>query len=483
MSISSLFDQLSADAIGIEWPRALTGETATIFSTLFDLERTERLPPDALARLQAVQLDRLLRHASAQVPFYADRLKAAGYRAGKTAAAEIWPAIPILTRSDIQEAGDRLRAKSFPKSHGAVQERSTSGSTSRPVRIATTQYTSFLWTCANMRDRLWHDIDLGGTLVLLTDGARKMGRQPFVELGSWSLEAASLRRAGKQFKVNPSLQIGDLVRTIRKIHPAYIQTRPSQLNLLIKQCETSGERFAGLRAIFCLSEIVTDTLRQACRDILGAPIIDCYSCAEMGYLALQCPEAGHLHVQSEMVHVEILRADGQPCASGETGRVVATSLHNYAMPLIRYEIGDEAEVGAACACGRGLPVIQKVLGRTQDYLKLRSGQLVRADTHHYAIARIAPIIEFQIVQRSLERLEIRLVARRPLDEGRDRAAQSHPCAAGRGDVRGRCHPLRVDRAAGLGQVPTVPLRGRLTSSPRACAGRRSNETRGAMPPS
>ena len=267
-----------------------------------------------------------------------------------------------------------------------------------------------------MRDRMWHDIDLGGTMVLLTDGARKLAKQPFVELGSWSLDAASLRRPGKQFKVNPSLKIGDLVRTIRKLDPTYIQTRPSQLNLLIKECETSGERFGGLRSVFCLSEVVTDTLRQACRDILGVPIIDCYSCAEMGYLALQCPEAGRLHVQSEMVHVEILGADDTPCAPGETGRVVATSLHNYAMPLIRYEIGDEAVAGAACACGRSLPAIEKVLGRTQDYLKLRSGQSIRADTHHYAIARIPPVIEFQIVQRTLDRLEIRLVARRPLDE-------------------------------------------------------------------
>ena len=416
MSISSLFDQLSADAVGIEWPRTLTGDTASMFSTLFDLERTERLRPAELERLQNVQLERLLRHAATQVPFYADRLRAAGFRAGKTPVATIWNAIPILTRTDIQAAGDRLRAKSFPKSHGPTRERSTSGSTSRPVRIATTQYTSFHWTCLNMRDRMWHNVDLAGTLVLLTDGARKMGKQPFVELGSWSLDVTSLRKAGKQFKVNPSLEIGALVRIIRRIDPAYIQTRPSQLNLLLKQCETSGERFAGLRAVFCLSEVVTETLRQACRDILGVAIIDCYSCAEMGYLALQCPEEGRLHVQSEMVHIEILGADDRPCAPGETGRVVATSLHNYAMPLIRYEIGDEAEVGATCDCGRSLPVIQKVLGRTQDYLKLRSGQSVRADTRHYAIARIPPIIEFQLVQRSLERIEVLLVTRRPLDE-------------------------------------------------------------------
>ena len=342
-----------------------------------------------------------------------------GYRAGKTPAAEIWNAIPILTRTDIQEAGDRLRAKSFPKSHGAVQERSTSGSTSLPVRVAATQLTNFHWSCLNMRDRMWHDIDLGGTLVLLTDGARKMAGQPSMELGSWSLDAASLKRPGKQFKINPSLPIADIVRTIRKIDPTYIQTRPSQLNLLIKECETSGERFRGLHAVFCLSEVVTDTLRQACREILNVPILDCYSCAEMGYLALQCPEAGRLHVQSEMVHVEILTAGNQRCAPGETGRVVATSLHNYAMPLIRYEIGDEAEAGAPCECGRGLPVIGQVLGRTQDYLKLRSRAV---DTsRHPPLRNRADLADHRVSDRATHAGSSRNPTCRETTAGRERS--------------------------------------------------------------
>ena len=417
MSISSLFDQLKPDTVGLEWPKVLTGETASVFSALFDLGRTERLPVEDLTNLQNAQLDRLLRHAAVQVPFYTERLRSAGYRAGKITAAEIWNAIPILTRADIREADSRLRAKSYPKSHGAIRLSTTSGSTNRPVSIATTELTAFQWTCINMRDRLWHDIDLGGTLVLLTDGGRKMAGQPFVERGSWSLDAASLRRPGKQFKINPTLKIAELVRTIRNIDPTYLQTRPSQLNLLLKECETSGERLSRLRAVFCVSEVVSETLRQDCADILGAPIIECYSCAEAGYLALQCPEAGRLHVQSEMVHVEVLGAGNTPCAPGETGRVVVTSLHNYAMPLIRYEIGDEAEVGPPCECGRSLPVIAKLLGRSQDYLKLRSGQLCRANTHHTKIAKLSAVVEFQVIQRALGRLEILLVSRRSLDEG------------------------------------------------------------------
>ena len=81
-----------------------------------------------------------------------------------------------------------------------------------------------------------------------------------------------------------------------------------------------------------------------------------YSCEEAGYIALQCPQAEHYHCQSESVLVEVLDDEGRPCTPGQVGKVVLTALHNFAMPLIRYENQDYAEVGPPCACGRGLPV-------------------------------------------------------------------------------------------------------------------------------
>ena len=88
-----------------------------------------------------------------------------------------------------------------------------------------------------------------------------------------------------------------------------------------------------------------------------------YTCQEAGYLALQCPDYPHFHVQSENVLLEVVDDVGQPCGPGEVGRVLITSLNNFATPLIRYELGDYAEVGAPCPCGRGLPVLKRIMGR------------------------------------------------------------------------------------------------------------------------
>src|SRR3546814_2899792 len=119
----------------------------------------------------------------------------------------------------------------------------------------------------------------------------------------------------------------------------------------------------------CSSDLtVGDSVRQAVRQAWDLPVKDSYSSEEAGYLAIQCPEHEVYHAQSENVLLEVVDDDGRPCRPGEIGRVLITSLHNFATPLIRYELGDYAEVGAPCACGRGLPVIRRIVGRQRNRL-------------------------------------------------------------------------------------------------------------------
>lgn len=144
------------------------------------------------------------------------------------------------------------------------------------------------------------------------------------------------------------------------------------------------------------------------------PTSDVYSANEVGYVALQCPELGRYHVQAEDVLVEIIGDDGRTCGVGESGRVVVTSLHNFAMPLLRYELGDYATVGAPCGCGRGLPTIARVLGRTRNMVRLPEGRSAFPGFPLNALLRLPAIRELKMIQHSLEDLEIELVVSRPL---------------------------------------------------------------------
>jgi phenylacetate-CoA ligase len=130
---------------------------------------------------------------------------------------------------------------------------------------------------------------------------------------------------------------------------------------------------------------------------------------------LQCPTSEHYHVQSERHLVEILREDGTPCEAGEIGRVVITDLHNFATPILRYDIGDLAEVAPACPCGRGLPALARIVGRVRNML-LRPDGSTTYPVFTVACREAARYRDIQLVQLTREALRARVVPDGELDE-------------------------------------------------------------------
>jgi phenylacetate-CoA ligase len=199
----------------------------------------------------------------------------------------------------------------------------------------------------------------------------------------------------------------------------YLFTFPSNLRLILAHCRDAGITIPSLRSVWTFSEMVDDSTRALCREVLGVRIVHNYSSAETGYIALQCPECDAFHVQSEFVLFELLDEVGRACPPGQIGRVVITPLHNFAMPLLRYELGDEAEFGGPCPCGRGLPVLARIVGRIVDYLTLPFGRKRRLDYDHARLARIAPLREYQFIQHTRRRIEVLLVLARDLTPQED----------------------------------------------------------------
>ena len=111
--------------------------------------------------------------------------------------------------------------------------------------------------------------------------------------------------------------------------------------------------------------------------------------------------------------MEVLDDQGRACETGEVGQVVVTPLHNFAMPLIRYAIGDLAEVGGPCPCGRGLPVLTRVMGRQRTIVRLPNGERHLANFQDL-VKGFGQIVQFQVVRRAEEALEMKLVAKREL---------------------------------------------------------------------
>ena len=202
-----------------------------------------------------------------------------------------------------------------------------------------------------------------------------------------------------------------------RIQPHYLLTFPSLLPDLARECASQNVVLERLRHVRTVAEYVDPDVRTLCRKAWGVPVHDMYSAQEVGYIGLQCPAEEQYHLQSESVFVDVLRENGDPCAPGEVGRVVVTPLHNFAMPLIRYALGDYAEAGSPCSCGRGLPVLRRIFGRARNMLCLPNGERIWPRLGELRYVEILPIEQYQVVQKEVGRLEVRLVsARRGTEE-------------------------------------------------------------------
>ncbi|MCB1866351.1 MAG: phenylacetate--CoA ligase family protein [Chromatiales bacterium] len=372
------------------------------------------------AELRAQQFEKataLVEHAWRTVPWYRERLAIAGIRPGVPLTEADWLRIPILSRREVQALGFSLKSDDVPPSHGEVVENRSSGSTGTPVRALGTVYDALWFKAIELRFHLWHDRDFEKPLTTIRKRRWHTAAWPEGETYErWGDMATFPFPTGPRYALNTSASTAEQLDWLQRRPHHYLMSYPSNVRALALHCRETGAALAGMAQIITVGEVVPNELRELCREVFGAVITDGYSAMEVGQLALQCPEHEHYHVQSERLLVEVVDDDGQPCGPGQIGRVLVTPLLNYAMPLLRYALGDYAEVGALCECGRGLPVLTRILGRQRNTLITPDGGRYWPSFGTTTFLKVAPIVQHQFVQHSVERLEGRFVVKRPLTE-------------------------------------------------------------------
>ena len=402
-------------ASGITWPALPDAQAAQRLALLWQFEQTERWPADLLLQQQLQQLALVIDHAWRSAPFYRARLDAAGWQSGEVLTLAKLRALPLLTRRDIQDAGPALRSTAIPPQFGAVHENRTSGATGQPVQVSRTALDALLWQANTLRDHYWHQRDQSLKLAAIRALAPGIADAPQgITAAGWGAASEALRATGPSALLTLNTDVAAQAAWIRQHAPGYLLTYPSNLAALLVHFARAGERLPGLRAVLTVGETVSPALRVNCRNTLGVDIEDTYSSQELGYIALQCPVSGQYHVMAESVLVEVLDAAGNPCQPGATGRLVVSSLHNFATPLILSELHDHAVAGTPCACGRTLPTLAYIAGRERNMVRLPDGSTHWPLVGFHRFRDIAPVRQYQLVQRSLHSLEVRLVCDRAL---------------------------------------------------------------------
>jgi phenylacetate-CoA ligase len=372
------------------------GTLTTLLSTTpryAQLLRSQYWSTEDLLAYQKNRLEKTL-EAALRIPFYAARFEG---RPGP----EDLKNLPTFPRSDSHKLNQSVRSLFPPETHFISDN--SSGSTGMRAEFlfdASHQRSRFAARARYLRENGWSPIRRNGWIIYLPDCAADtelINCKLFIGTRVLSIFA--------DFKEQASW--------LRRLDPLYLYTFPSNLDPLLDIFEATGEKLPSLKRIFSGAEVLEDSLRQRVRRMLGVEMVDNYGSTE-AFMAWQCPE-GSYHVNAEHVLVEILHDDGKPAAPGEMGRVVLTTLENYLMPLVRYEIGDYAIAATGrCQCGRTLPLISRLEGRNINLFRTADNRLVSPYEVILRLKSRPELKQIQIVQKAIDRYILRCVPSGPL---------------------------------------------------------------------
>jgi phenylacetate-CoA ligase len=365
--------------------------------------RAASLDPEQLEGLAIKRLTAMLR-AAVRVPFYRRRLDAAGVGDDQLmmelCPRQVLEALAPGTKAELREAGGDvlLGGKVRPEWRSS----SSSGSTGEPFRVY-------------YEPRAWATLKI---LVKLR-ARTACGTRPTDKVALLEAVPPSDCRPGAGGRVarisilQPAARVG---AQLAAFAPDTVYGLPSALLEAGQELQSRGARLRA-RRIFTSGELLRPAVRLAIAEAFGAPVYDVYGSSETKEIAWECP-AGGMHINADVVRLEVLDDANRPVARGVEGNLVATLLLNRAMPLLRYRVGDRGSLLAErCACGHPFPLLGVVTGRRADMLVLDGGQRVSPYALTCAMERVGDVLRYQVTQLEPARLRVRAILAGDADRG------------------------------------------------------------------
>jgi phenylacetate-CoA ligase len=375
---------------------------------------------DQLASYQNGRLRALVRHAWERVPFYRRKFAAAGLDPRDIRTTADLARIPITTRTEMQDADPR-DVVAPPYDPERLRVSHTSGSAGQPLVIRRADFEDRLlrafWLRAMLRVGV-RPTDLVATIMKVRGRSMPSG---IAGLGLF-----------RSVMVDALLPREHVLAQLRDLQPDILRGYPGAIAWL---AGIAGGEIRP-RMVITGGETLTPVMAQQMREAFRAPVFNFYSSQEFNLIASECPAHGPLHVSSETVLVEILR-DGRVVEPGQEGELVATALCSFAMPFIRYRLGDWLMAGERrCACGAPHVCIRALEGRVMDQFHLPGGRVLHPYTLTVPLISATPWIRrYRIVQEQPDALAVEAIASRPPRPDELSAAEGILATAAGGSIR------------------------------------------------
>jgi phenylacetate-coenzyme A ligase PaaK-like adenylate-forming protein len=351
---------------------------------------------EELAAYQDKRIRKLVRHAFHRVPYYHDLFERHGCHPDEVEGLKDLGRMPIATRAEMQErpAGDLVAAGYDP---AALLSYRTSGSTGAPLTLRRTRFEDRLLQGLRLKEMGLHPTDTRAVVV----GPKR--RQPDRDLNA---------RLGlfRRVNVNCLLPSREILDRLAAIQPDVLGGYAGSLSWLAGEATEEDRRRIRPRLMITAAETLTPDMRRLISECFGARIVDVYAAHEFNMIGRECEKTGLYHVSNSSVVAEVLR-DGEPVEPGESGELVGTALHSFAMPFFRYRLDDAVTLGPPrCPCGAANRTLERIEGRVMDRFPLPGGSTI----HPYKLIRpfnqdCRWLRRYQIVQKRIDHVLVRTV--------------------------------------------------------------------------
>ena len=372
-------------------------------SVLRSMEEVQWLPTARIAELQLQRLKDFLQDVAINVPYYRDVFAQIGFDASAVQSQVDLQKLPFLNKSII-----RANTGALKHAHSSGLARfNTGGSSGEPLVFFIGKKRVSHDVAAKWRATRWWDMDIGDPEIVVWGSPIELGAQDGVRALRDRLLRTRLLPAFEMSQAN----LDRFVAEIRDMRPRMLFGYPSSLAHIARHAAARGQRMddLGIRVAFVTSELLYDDQRRTIAQTFGCGVANGYGGRDAGFIAHECP-AGGMHLTAEDIVVEIVDAEGRQLPAGQAGEIVVTHLATGDFPFIRYRTGDVAALDErACACGRGLPLLREIQGRSTDFIVARDGTLMHGLSLVYLVRDVPGVEKFKIVQESLMRTRILLV--------------------------------------------------------------------------
>jgi phenylacetate-CoA ligase len=408
------------------------------------MERSQWLSREAIEAQAAEDLARFIETAVREVPYWGQFFAEHGLAPADIRSPADLVKLPLLDKPVIRAHTEAM------KRPGAIglSRSNTGGSSGAPLVFWLGRERVAHDVAAKWRATRWWNVDIGDREMVVWGSPIEVGAQDRIR--AWR-DALMRTRLLPAFEMSEE-KLDRFVEQIRGFRPRMLFGYPSALALIARHAERRGVAMddLGIRVVFVTSERLYPHQRELIEQVFGAPVANGYGGRDAGFIAHQCP-AGGLHLTAEDIILELVDRDGRPVPEGSPGEVVVTHLRSGDFPFIRYRTGDIAtRASEPCRCGRGLPLLASVEGRSTDFVVAADGTVMHGLALIYVLREESGVENFRIVQESLELTRVELVVNAAWNEdAATRVRQGLKARLGQGvEVRLELHEQLPTEASG-----------------------------------